>query len=70
MSNAVRITNHGALRMSQRGIGADDIDMIACGSGPRSRVDTWSACRTIRRSSGCRSKSSNSPEGSSACGSS
>ena len=28
MSNVVRITNHGALRMSQRGIGCCDIDMI------------------------------------------
>ncbi len=28
MSNAVRITNHGASRMSQRGIGFGDIDMI------------------------------------------
>ncbi len=28
MSNAVRITDHGALRMSQRGIGSDDVQII------------------------------------------
>ncbi len=28
MSNAVHVTHHGALRMSQRGIACGDIDMI------------------------------------------